>query len=319
MEFSIDGGQIVLTRSSIAGLFSDLGMLQTAEKAEMSQDFLLARDLHECLTSADAKEESLELPELGRVRVRVLVREGLPKKIFIARNGMVIADSLEHFGDKFVRFPMYKDFVALVMPAEAKGSAFIKKLEDPKHRELSSERLPDVRSRERAKGVMKMLAKRIREAVKFHTLADFDKEVAADEMRRYFEGERSGAESRSESSQADPQKLRYQVTPARRKPLPGSGAGQHAGSAGVGGESPGAGPQAEGGKDEALGGRSSRPRADAKERGGGALQVRDVRNMLIGGGLPSPDLLHAGRGRRSGGGAFCRGPQQRGASTARKR
>ena len=44
---------------------------------------------------------------------------------------MMITDSLEFFGDKFARFQMHRDFVALVVPLDAEGRAFIKKLENP--------------------------------------------------------------------------------------------------------------------------------------------------------------------------------------------
>jgi hypothetical protein len=53
---------------------------------------------------------------------------------------MMITDNLKHFGDKFSRFPLYRDFVALVEPLDDQGNALIKKLEGPRHDELSAER-----------------------------------------------------------------------------------------------------------------------------------------------------------------------------------
>ena len=67
----------------------------------------------------------------------------MPKRVAIIRNGMLIAQSLEHFGDKFARFPGARDFIMLVEPADDEASKALKSLENPQHNAFSAGRLDD--------------------------------------------------------------------------------------------------------------------------------------------------------------------------------
>jgi hypothetical protein len=243
MEFALDEGRFEIGRIGLASLFDGPTIRGTAKANDRESEFDLSRSLYRCLVSPEAKEEIIQLPALGRVQIRVLVAEGLPKKVIIIRNGMIITDSLEHFGDKFVRFPMYRDFVAVVTPLEGKGSSFIKKLEDPKHHELSPERLPDAAKREEAKAVMKRFAHAIRDAIKAHTLTKFDSEVSVDEMRRYFAAESEPSANDNKSKEEDPQAIRYKIEPRKeRRRLSATSEGTGDSGTGVGGPSLGPGP-----------------------------------------------------------------------------
>lgn len=285
MEFTLDEGKFVIGRMGLASLFEDQEIRDTAKANDREQEFDLSHSLYQCLVSPEAKEENIVLPELGRVQVRVLVTEGLPKKVFVIRNGMVITDSLEHFGDKFVRFPMYRDFVAVVTPLDDKGSAFIKKLEDPKHHELSAERLPDAGKREQAKGVMKSLARKIRDAIKAHTLTQFDSEVSVDEMRRYFAAESEPSSEDKKSREEDPQTIRYKVASRKEKQPPkATSEGTDDTGTGVGGPNPGPGP----GPGPNPGPHNPDPRTRPNGPGGPGQQhsivLQDVRNILTASG-----------------------------------
>lgn len=122
---------------------------------------------------------------------------------------MVITDSLEHFGDKFARFKLHRDFIALAVPLDDQGRALIKRLENPTHNGLSAERLPDRSQRERAKSIMKSLARAVRDVIKTYTLMQFESEVSADEMRKYFEVAAETSPDKSQSSQDDPTTITY--------------------------------------------------------------------------------------------------------------
>lgn len=243
MEFALDQGRFTITKSNLKSWFEDDNILAFVSANDKQQEFELARSLYECITSSEAHEGILDLPTLGTVKIRVLVANALPKKVIIIRNGMVITDSLEHFGEKFSRFPMYRDFVAVVTPANNEGSAFIKRLEDPRHRELSPEGLPDSASRENAKKVMKRLAKNIREFIKGYTLTQYEGEISIDEMRRYFAAELDTSPAGANGTAENPERLRYQIErkkDARRSFGTGDGADDE--GQGVGGETQGPGP-----------------------------------------------------------------------------
>jgi len=215
------------------------------------------------------------------VEIRVLVADKMPKKVFIVRNGMVITDSLEHFGDKFVRFNMYQEFVAVVTPLDKHGSAFIKMLEDPKHQELSAEGLPDEQKRARARIVMKKLAQEIRNVIKEYTLTQFESEQSLDEMRNYFSAPSNPDNTKVESEHEDPETLRYKPPPRKpRRQFNAASSGEGEAGAGVTGNDTGPGPA----PGETSGVKN--PNAPPSPDGSGGneqlrpIRIKDVRNTL---------------------------------------
>lgn len=220
MEFTIGGGSIVISRASLASLFDDPQIAAAAEEDDRSEQFALARQLYQCLVSTEAKEQIVNVAGLGNVLIRVHVAEGLPKKVCIIRNGMVITDSLENFGHPFARFALHRDFVAVVVPLDKEGSALIKTLENPRHDGLSAERLPDERARARAKTIMKKLGTTIRATIKSYSMLAFESEMSVDEMRNYFAVESQQDAKAPKSEQEDPNTLRYRVEPRRPRTSP---------------------------------------------------------------------------------------------------
>lgn len=242
MEFHLDGGKLAIGKASLPTLLADNKLRAVAKAEGREHDFDLAACLYRCLTSSETTEKLYQLPELGEVSIRVLVAEGLPKKVVLTRNGMVITDSLEHFGDKLARFPMYRDFVALVTPVDERGSEFIKKLEDPRHSALSAEGLASAADRDRARIVMKRLAERIREAIKANALTQFESEVPVDELREFFATESTGENCDRKGDLDDPERLTYKVAPPKLKQPSGYSTGEGSTGGGVGGGDPGPGP-----------------------------------------------------------------------------
>jgi hypothetical protein len=230
---------------------------------------------HLCYGTPEAKEQTVSVSGLGKVLIRVHVAEGLPKKVCIIRNGMVITDSLENFGDRFSRFAMYRDFVAIVVPIEQEGRTLIKRLENPRHDGLSAERLSDDTQRARSRNIMKRLARTIRDTIKSYTLVQFDKEMAVDEMRHYFAAESAPQDRANKSEQEDPNTLRYKVEP--RRPRSGTRA-TATGPGTTGGQKPGQRPGPGPGPGP---GTQPRPRQTGTGTGGTArsITLADVRNV----------------------------------------
>ncbi|MER8817194.1 hypothetical protein NKJ36_25055 [Mesorhizobium sp. M0142] len=290
MEFAVDDGKIFIGRETLAPLFEAEEVLQAAEANGHRAEFEIARHHYRCLISPDAKNHDVFIPSLGKVRIRVFVQQELPKKICITRNGLVITDSLKNFGQPFDKFPLYQDFVAVITPLEAEGSSFIKKLEDPKHEELSPEGLPDEASRDHAKDVIRKLGTKIRDAIKKDSFIQYASEVAADEMRDYFAAESESSRENRTSPDDDPETIRYAVEPRRPRHHPRAiidggentsefeigpapGPGPHPGPGPQPGPRPGPGP----GPEPEPG-----PQPDGPDRSRPIRPVRllDVRNIL---------------------------------------
>lgn len=278
MEFAIDHGKIIISKLTLGSLFDDVDIASAAAKNDRLQAYELSKNLFQCLTSTESREDEFSIEGLGRIRIRVLASDRLPKKVCIIRNGMVITDSLELFGEKFARFPMYRDFVALVVPLDDEGRAFIKKLENPKHDGLSPERLPDQPRREHAKTVMKELAKKIRDTIRSYTLAQFEDEVSADEMRQYFPTDAAKPADSGESAQDDPETIRYQLEPKKPRSEPHAVRNEEGNVAGPRlGPTPSPGPGAGPGPSPGQGPRSRPNRGKGEAR---PIMLADVRNLL---------------------------------------
>lgn len=276
MEFSIDNNRIVINKANINAMFEDAEILAVAKRNDREQAFEFSRDLFRCLIAPEAKEHEIPIQGLGRVLIRVLAADGLPKRVCIIRNGMVITDNLSYFGDKLAKFNMHRDFVALVVPLDNEGRALIKTLEDPKHENLSAERLPDEPRRAHAKSVMKKLVKAIRDTIKAHTLAKFDDEVTADELKKYFAAEQKSTAQAALEGQNNVQTIQYRIEPKRDRSPPraatrgtGTAGGQRTG--GTHGEGPGPGP-----------GKNPRPRAHGSGGSGESkhITLSDIRNFV---------------------------------------
>lgn len=162
--------------------------------------------------------------------MHLAVEDQLPKRVFIVRNGMLITDNLQHFGDRLVRFPMYKDFIALLEPIDDKSSELIKRLEDPKHKDLSAERLLDAVERKKVKSAIKDLIKWIRECIKNETFEEPSDEIELSELSEFFS---DAPEDESipdpEQEETNPERFTYNLAPKKRKGTSKDGAGTSGG------------------------------------------------------------------------------------------
>ena len=215
MEFEIDG-RIKINANTIAGLFKDVKLIAAAEKSSRIADFEFAAQLHRCLTSGSTISTDLSVPGMGSVTLRVLLEDGLPKKLGIARNGMLITTGLKDFGDKFERFPGAKDFIALVTP-DPDASRLMKRLENPKHDNFSAERINDPEKRRAAERAMKALRNALRAAIRETTSVTTEEEVSIDELSSYFALPPSGPQPPDPKADHDPEKYTYAVPVVKKK------------------------------------------------------------------------------------------------------
>lgn len=217
MEFAIvlPEQEIVITAETLDSLFENTKIREGAARENRSEDFEFAHSLHLATTAVEASEHHLESSELGEVKLTILVDEGLQKRICIVRNGMVLTDSLENFGDKFKSFPQYKEFVALVEPLDGKGQALLKRLENPRHDGLSAERIHDKAKQRSAQQAMKRLANQIRELVKSKAKSLPNNEEALDELSEFFSYGQEHADDKKKGDY-DPEQIIVEVKTKKR-------------------------------------------------------------------------------------------------------
>lgn len=264
---------IEITKDSLGTLFENAAILKAAEDTGSSSDLSFASAMHQAITSPEASVFEESFSGIGRFRFRLLEGVGLPRKIGFLRNGMYLTDNLRHFGHPLARFSMSRDFVGVVEPLDAETSGRLRELENPRHDELSADRLDDPEARGQARAGMKKLGKWLRDVIKEQTSTPPEAEMLLDEMNRFFSSPETGKEIPDPSkSQTNPERIRIKTKTTSVRPA-GSGPDGESGSAG--------GRKAKGaGSGKTTGKRSGGGRGMQGGRGGKMVPVRSLRSHL---------------------------------------
>jgi hypothetical protein len=184
MMFEIDGS--VVDKNNISEIFTDEKLKDRIKGRYLEESFRFSEYLYECLTSSETKEKSIDVENLGQISIKLLQKDGLPKRIAIIRNGMYITDTLKNFGEPLSNFPNQEDFVAIIEPRDSDVSAFLKKLENPNHNGFSAERIKDSEKRIRSKKAIKDLVKKVREIIKENTYIEAEESIDLEELQEFF-------------------------------------------------------------------------------------------------------------------------------------
>lgn len=186
IRFDIDHGKYIIDKNTLPKLFEDEAVNKVSRDNFSQEDFTNSYYLYKCLTSPSTKIFKKKIKHIGEVKMHLAVQDGLPKRVYFVRNGILITDNLQYFNDRFTRFPMYKDFIAFVEPSDKKSSELIKSLEDPKHKDLSAERILDIKERSLVQSAMRELIQWIRDSIKSETFEEPEDEIELNEMSEFL-------------------------------------------------------------------------------------------------------------------------------------
>lgn len=181
------GPTLRLDKAMIADFFArtDVRELISNEKDEPDHFENCRHYLEALQNSAEVIIEESEMRELGLVQLRILLNEGLPKKVCALRNGMFITDSL----NRLKMFNDFKDFVAVIQCQSTKGNELLRAMEPPRHDDFEPERLPTAKEQRKGKRALKELAAWVREMLKRHAKAPVSSVTELEELRDYFADE----------------------------------------------------------------------------------------------------------------------------------
>lgn len=219
LEFLVDDQSLRIDKDTLGSVLNNLEVSGAAEAQGTTEDFEFSKVLYECLLDAQTKQFNVEIPEIGAFVMHLLVKEELPKRLAIVRNGMIITDNLQRFGDKLSHFPMYKDFAAIVEPSDTRGKTTIKRLENPEHNDLSVDRLIDEAEQRSVRKGMNSLKKWIRDSIRSEALVVTKDDVSLDEMNEFF-GDISNADRLPSEGDGDTHPLTVTYKPNKPKRQP---------------------------------------------------------------------------------------------------
>ena len=124
-ELMVEIEDITLNKDTIMHFFNRTDIKNLLKSLQELPDepnlFEVSRNYLEALqNNQEVIVEESERRELGLVQLRILIREGLPKRVCALRNGMFISDRLSGLKS----FSDYKDFVAVVQCMSKKEMSF---------------------------------------------------------------------------------------------------------------------------------------------------------------------------------------------------
>lgn len=186
MEFEIDGGSILINKNTIQSLFNDVDVKSAVNELDMSHRFDAAKRLHECLIDKNTSTHEINIPDLGDIYIHTLLRDGMNYTVGIIRNGMYITDNFRNFNHPFERFPLHKEFVAIIEPKNSKESEWFKRLENPSHNSLSAEQITDPEMRELGRRLFGQLARKIRSYLRSIAVSPPTESIDLDELNEFF-------------------------------------------------------------------------------------------------------------------------------------
>lgn len=271
---------IVVSRDSIGELFEKDTVKRASEEAGSKADLMFAEAMYHALTSAETKVFEESFGTFGRFRFRLLEGANLPRKIGFLRNGMYLTDNLRHFGHPLARFSLSRDFVGVVEPLDFETSGRVRELENPRHDELSADRLDDAKARSLAKTNMRKLGKWLRDVIREETSTPPEAEMLLDEMNRFFSSPETGKEIQDPANtQTNPERIKLKTTSTSRRRV---GAGAEGDSGSAGGQKP---KGSKGGR--TTGNRPGRGRGLQGGRGGKTIGFRGLRSHV-----PDPAVMN---------------------------
>lgn len=273
-----DAAAVEIDAASLEGLFSRDEVQRAAENAGTMDELAFSSAMLAALNAADTELLEETFADAGAFRLRILQAQSFPRRVGILRNGMYIADNLRHFGHPFVRFPLSRDFVAILEPSDPETSSRIRDMESPRHDEVSAERIDDFALRRKVKLAIKKVGAWVRDAIKASTTKASDAEVLLDEMNRFFSKPGSlDAIPDPSSLETNPELIT--VTPREVEAKPPMGSGPSGASGSAGGKKPGTG-----GNGRTSGERGGKGRGSAGGRGGKQIRYAGLRNSVMEGG-----------------------------------
>jgi hypothetical protein len=265
LEVDVDG-KYLLSKSNVKNFFQDDLVLATITNQKNEPDqFNNAKNYLNCLTATEnVITENSQTPSLGLCQLKIIVGEGLPRKVCVLRNGMFISDSLSLPGLK--NFSDFKEFVAVFECKNPKGIELLRAMEPPRHDDFEPERLPSKDEQAKGKKALKDLATWIRDMLKRHAKDPVSDVTTLDELKDFFpddSGEGNGRPAEEINPfgsiviRARPVPLKLPRPAVEMPQGPGPGQDGEDGEGGGGGDGEGGGDSEGGGKGTAPGGTGS--------------------------------------------------------------
>ena len=139
--------------------------------------------------------ETRQLSTIGACDLKILLGEGLPKKVCVLRNGMFISENVKGLA----RFSDFKEFSAVFICTSQDGNSLLRAMEPPKHDDFE----PELLQGEKARGnkALKEIAEKVRDILGKYAKDPASEITSIDELKEFFgdENESGGGKNNEET------------------------------------------------------------------------------------------------------------------------
>lgn len=214
-----------ITSSNLAEIFASEEILEAIEQEKDEPDqFKNSSAYHTCVTEhAETYIETTQNLQLGLCELKILPREGLPKKVAFLRNGMFISDRLNLPGLK--NFSEFKDFVAVFHCKDSKGIELLRAMEPPRHDDFEPDRLPTKEEQQKARRALRDMATWIREMLRRRAKDPVSEVTRIDELKEFFADESADGKGAATEEVNPFGKVSIKAKPVTHKKSPPVGSG----------------------------------------------------------------------------------------------
>lgn len=161
------------------------------------KQLMITHNMINVLSQKKPHEAKIEIPEVGEFLL-TFTKDNVEniKKVQIIRNGMIITDNLKNgFNDTLQKFRNMPYFAAIIEPLGG-ASTWIKKLENPKHDDLTPEYLPDDQKKLAVKK-LNSLCKKIRQELRILQERSDGDTATLDEIDEYIKGKKDNSPNKN--------------------------------------------------------------------------------------------------------------------------
>ena len=213
LEVQIQGAHAI-SATTLSGLLTNKGLQRAVNEEDGEPEkFQNVAGYISALSDNSVVIARTENQHLGECELRLIVRSGLPKRVAVLRNGMLITEEFPGLR----RFSDFKDFVALLECKSQKGLALLRAMEPPRHDAFEPDRLPPDK-RTQGRTALRELSVWVREMLRRYAQDPVSEQTDLSELADYFADEaEEGKDQRKDENPSGAIIIR--ARPLRVKPI----------------------------------------------------------------------------------------------------
>ena len=209
--------KVTLNPNTLTDFFSNQDAIDAISVQEgQPEEFLRSGHFLEVLgDNADVKTEDHQNTVFGHMKLKIIVREDLPKRVAVTRNGMLITSRLE----RLKMLGEFKGFAAVLECMSEAGNKLLRDMEPPAHDAFEPQRLQNPKRQKVARRELKNIAGWVKKMLRRHAQNEVSAITAIDELSEFLSDDDEDGKDGGRSDKYEGENPRG-IIKIRARPLP---------------------------------------------------------------------------------------------------